>query len=111
MSWLAIPSRDWKNLEGRADSGWPIRAPAMIATVKRGLLLVTACAQPWFEGMAATPREDPGAADFFVSSRGKDTWSGKLGNPRNSDGPFATMARAREAVRALLRTQKEPRPV
>ncbi len=52
-----------------------------------------------------------GPADFFVSPAGKDTWSGKQADPGDDDGPFATVARAREAVRALLRTQQEPRPV
>ena len=54
---------------------------------------------------------NPGAADFFVSPQGKDRWSGKPADPGENDGPFATVARAREAVRALLKTQKEPRRV
>ncbi|MBM3335685.1 right-handed parallel beta-helix repeat-containing protein, partial [Candidatus Sumerlaeota bacterium] len=61
------------------------------------------------EGIAATLSGGPGAADFFVSPQGKDTWSGKLADPGENDGPFATVARAREAVRGLLKTQKEPR--
>src|SRR5262245_36546056 len=49
--------------------------------------------------------------DFFVSPEGQDRWSGRLANPDGNDGPFATISRAREAVRALLKSQKEPRPV
>ena len=52
-----------------------------------------------------------GAADFIVSPSGKDTWSGKLADTGEKDGPFATLARARDAVRALHQAQKEPRPV
>ena len=62
-------------------------------------------------GAAAMPSGSQGTGDFFVSPQGKDTWSGKRADPREDDGPFATVARAREAVRELLKTQKEPRPV
>ena len=42
-------------------------------------------------------------ADFYVSPRGSDAWSGTLVEPNGSrtDGPFATVARAQAAVRAL----------
>jgi len=48
-------------------------------------------------------------ADFFVSNLGKDTWSGRLAAPnkRRTDGPFATIARAQQAVRELRRKQPE----
>ena len=44
-------------------------------------------------------------ADFYVSTRGKDTWSGRLAEPKSdgTDGPFATFRRAQEAVRELKR--------
>jgi hypothetical protein len=40
--------------------------------------------------------------DFYVAVNGNDSWSGKLAQPNNSgtDGPFATIPRARDAVRA-----------
>ena len=40
-------------------------------------------------------------ADFYVSPRGSDTWSGTLSEPNGprTDGPFATLQRARDAVR------------
>ena len=50
-------------------------------------------------------------ADFFVSPKGDDRWSGRLADPGDGDGPFATVARAREAVRTLRKAQKEPRTV
>ncbi len=41
--------------------------------------------------------------DFFVSPQGNDNWSGMLATPNtaNSDGPFATIGRAKNAVREL----------
>jgi hypothetical protein len=47
-------------------------------------------------------------ADFYVSNTGSDLWSGRLqaANADGTDGPFATVARARDAVRDLK--QKQP---
>ncbi len=43
-----------------------------------------------------------GRAIFYVSPEGKDTWSGRHPepNPESSDGPFASIERARDAARA-----------
>ncbi|MEP3482564.1 MAG: right-handed parallel beta-helix repeat-containing protein, partial [Fuerstiella sp.] len=40
-------------------------------------------------------------ADFYLSPTGSDTWSGTLPEPneQQTDGPFATLQRARDAVR------------
>lgn len=48
-------------------------------------------------------------ADFYVSPQGSDDWSGTLSepNPKKSDGPFATLERARDAVRALKKPQSK----
>lgn len=42
-------------------------------------------------------------ADFYVATNGSDEWSGTLAQPDASqtDGPFATLERARDAVRGL----------
>lgn len=42
-------------------------------------------------------------ADFYVATNGNDGWSGTLASPDASqtDGPFATLARAQSAVQAL----------
>jgi Right handed beta helix region len=42
-------------------------------------------------------------ADFYVALDGDDRWSGKLPAPdqQKNDGPFATLERARDAVRSL----------
>ncbi len=55
--------------------------------------------------------EDSGPADFFVAPHGQDAWSGRRADPGETDGPFATVERARDAVRALLQAQTEPRRV
>ncbi|MBI2303034.1 MAG: right-handed parallel beta-helix repeat-containing protein, partial [Armatimonadetes bacterium] len=51
------------------------------------------------------------AADLYVAPNGNDTWTGKLAapNPAATDGPFATPARARDALRAVM-TAEKPRP-
>ncbi|WP_044255050.1 right-handed parallel beta-helix repeat-containing protein [Rhodopirellula sp. SWK7] len=43
-------------------------------------------------------------ADFYVSAGGSDSWSGTLAEPNatGSDGPFASLERARDAVRVLI---------
>ncbi|HZP64081.1 MAG TPA: right-handed parallel beta-helix repeat-containing protein [Terriglobales bacterium] len=44
-----------------------------------------------------------GLADYYVATNGNDNWSGKIDAPAsdNSDGPFATLDRARRAVRGM----------
>jgi hypothetical protein len=46
---------------------------------------------------------EPQALTFFVSPNGDDAWSGRAADPApaGNDGPFATLARARDAVRTL----------
>ena len=83
----------------------------MAATVGLSLALAMSCAQAWLQGAAAEGSATPQVGDFFVSSRGQDRWSGRLADAGASDGPFATVARARDAVRALLKERREPRPV
>ena len=50
---------------------------------------------------------------FYVSPRGNDAWSGKLAEPNRAgtDGPFATLARARDAIRAMQARQPLRKPV
>jgi len=49
-------------------------------------------------------------ADLYVATDGDDAWSGKLSAPNaaKTDGPFATLARARDAVRELKGTKQGP---
>ena len=46
---------------------------------------------------------------YYVSTAGRDTWSGRLAEADGDggDGPFATLERARDAVR-LLKEDKLP---
>jgi len=48
---------------------------------------------------SATPTETP--ADYYVAADGNDAWSGALPKPNaaGTDGPFATLERARDEVR------------
>ena len=50
-------------------------------------------------------------ADFYVAPNGNDRWSGKLPAPNatRTDGPFATLERARQAVRQLKRQVYRPK--
>ncbi|MBI2842836.1 MAG: right-handed parallel beta-helix repeat-containing protein [Armatimonadetes bacterium] len=53
------------------------------------------------ESAAGNQRVD--AVVFYIATNGNDSWSGKLAAPdaQKADGPFATLTRARDAVRAL----------
>src|SRR3954452_16818925 len=48
---------------------------------------------------------------FYVSPEGNDAWSGRqpAPNPGKSDGPFATIIRARDAIRPLKPAKGGPR--
>jgi hypothetical protein len=61
-------------------------------------LLVALCAVTPLALAAAVPQ-----ADFYVATSGRDSWSGKLASPNaaRTDGPFATLDRARLAVREV----------
>ena len=50
---------------------------------------------------------------YYASTNGDDTWSGKLPEPNaaKTDGPFATLARARDAVRALKAAGGQSGPI
>ena len=56
-----------------------------------------------FAGGAQTTAQLANSADFYVATDGNDSWSGRLDTPNaaKTDGPFATLERARDAVRDL----------
>jgi hypothetical protein len=83
----------------------------MLTTMRLSLFLAIASSLGPSAGVSAAPADNPPAADFFVSSRGNDLWSGKMADPGENDGPFASVERAREAVRQLRKSQNELRPV
>lgn len=49
------------------------------------------------------------STNLFVATNGNDTWSGRLAAPNaeRSDGPFATLQRARDAVRLVRAAKSE----
>jgi hypothetical protein len=49
------------------------------------------------------PARNTAQAAFYVAVSGNDAWSGTLPDPNagKTDGPFATLARARDAIRAM----------
>lgn len=49
--------------------------------------------------------------EFYVSPQGNDSWSGRLAAPNRArtDGPFATLERARDAIRDLKRKGALPK--
>ena len=67
---------------------------------------------PDWQGPRAAFAYEPEAkaeeAKFFVSPRGKDSWSGRVAEPSADDGPFATIGRAKQAVREFRKTQTVP---
>lgn len=52
-------------------------------------------------------------ADVYVSPDGNDAWSGRLPSPNaaKTDGPLASLARARDVARALKQAGPVPRPI
>ena len=50
-------------------------------------------------------------ADFYVSPKGNDAWSGKLAEPNKAgtDGTFATIAKAQSAVNLLKHSVYKPK--
>lgn len=78
----------------------PPRLAACFLTV---LLTHCACAAP----STAQP-----VADFYVATVGNDAWSGRLPTPNaaKTDGPFATPARACDAIRDLRKTKSDVQP-
>lgn len=78
------------------------------ALLRLSLALACAAAVSASRGeAAAAPAVTPGPGIFFVALDGNDGWSGRLDAPNanRTDGPFATLARARDAVRELKRQQ------
>jgi hypothetical protein len=81
-------------------SKWTRRHFLKSSSVAASALAIGSASDLW-----ATPDASP-AASFFVAINGNDNWSGKLAEPNaaKSDGPFATLERARNAVRELKGT-------
>ena len=74
--------------------------PLLLSHVACGLLLAGFSSDTMARVSGETDRQ---TVDFFVAVDGSDDWSGHLAEPNRAgtDGPFATLARARGAVRKL----------
>jgi hypothetical protein len=59
----------------------------------------------WAALIAPLAAAEPAA--YYVATDGNDAWSGRLPAPNanKSDGPLATLGRAKEAVRQLMTRQ------
>ena len=88
--------------------------------MKRSTLAVTYLvailfAPPCFEGFAGAweVEPQPNGVYFHVSPAGNDNWSGSLKAPNSdrTDGPFATLTRARDAIRKLKSDARYDAPV
>lgn len=57
-----------------------------------------------------TATSNAAAAKLHVATNGNDAWSGALPDPNNTktDGPFATLVRARDAIRELKKSGRHP---
>jgi len=84
---------------------------AMVGGLIFTLVGVQASSEASVSGAAGESGARPGVVVFYVSPRGNDAWSGRLSDPNATDGPFATLERARDAIRALRWTQKLQIPV
>jgi hypothetical protein len=88
----------------------PARPDKSFALSKRRsqnvLIFLTIACGPLFSGRLSAVDSDT-RGDFYVSPLGNDSWTGELSdpNPERADGPFATLDRARSAVRELRKTR------
>jgi parallel beta-helix repeat protein len=64
-------------------------------------------------GMSHAGIPHPRGKVLYVSPEGNDAWSGKLPepNPAKTDGPFATLAHARDAIRSMQARKPLHQPV
>ncbi len=78
-----------------------------IATISvMGALALMVCREVTANTIDQTPPPAmTGPASFYVATNGNDGWSGRLADPNGdkTDGPYATLERARSAVRDLKR--------
>jgi hypothetical protein len=92
--------------------GFLRRACVTGATALWLLTLTSGNAQPAAAVEQASPAT-PATVTFHVAKGGDDRWSGRLATPdaNHADGPFATIDRARLAVRDLKESGTLPHPV
>ena len=80
----------------------------MARRVLRQTLVLIGAAWILFLLGVVQPANGQRAADFYVAASGNDSWSGTLeaANAERTDGPFATLERARRAVQGLKKSRR-----
>jgi len=83
-------------------------APPCVLAALGVFCLLSVCS-----ALGSSAQERVAAADYFVAQNGNDSWSGRLAAPNagKTDGPFATITAARDAVRRDGRKAPRRRPV
>jgi len=73
-------------------------------------VIVAGAVAAQLDGPARANTPPPLEATFFVAIDGNDGWSGKLAAPNagQTDGPFATLKKARDALRELKEEKQSP---
>ncbi len=73
----------------------------------RGRCLKLVCVVTFLSTALCAAEGVANEVDFYVSPQGSDAWSGELSDPAGNgkDGPFATLERARDAVRELKKSK------
>ncbi|OGV72823.1 MAG: hypothetical protein A3K19_28520 [Lentisphaerae bacterium RIFOXYB12_FULL_65_16] len=81
--------------------------------VLAGAVVLGGCRQVGAPAQPAPGVTRPATADFYVSTQGRDTWSGKRAEPvpDGSDGPLASLAAAQAAVRQCLAAGPRTQPL
>ena len=82
---------------------WQERWTRIALAVVVAILMVTWCAVEHCASAQENANDAGPQATFFVAVDGSDAWSGTLAAPNGdkADGPFASLARARDALRAM----------
>ena len=68
-----------------------------------GVLVVAVCMTIWVASAAVAS-----GVTLHVAKDGNDAWSGKIAKPRDGDGPFQTLERARDEIRKIKKTDGLP---
>ena len=79
--------------------------PKLVCLFSAAVTLVT-----WLLPVSNTSLHAQGLT-LYVAPNGSDAWSGKVAEPKDNDGPFASIGRARDAIRQWKAAQgglKEP---
>lgn len=86
------------------------KSPTGVSVTWRTLFVTAVTLVTWLLTVANASLYAQGLT-LYVASNGSDAWSGKVAEPKDNDGPFASIGRARDAIRQWKAAQgglKEP---